>query len=650
MIYKIIHSDFEIDLRNQNIDYTEQNQWFVDGVTINYTLPLSLTLTQELDQAFGMISNINSFLESRSFDVKLHKMNEVFDAELIIESYEDGVMQLSFKYGFEDYPNFNTNLRLLKLEKRTVASLSFDSNTVINQSYPQTNYKYPSVIINPQDLPNNSGRFDEFLGLINNKDGSTYIQNSFDDEENKPLNLNIFQPFPYLMHVLKKGFEDAGFTLSGDILEDEKLKEVLVGCISENYINFSSDQQEWLITSDNLTPFEYADGLNTRDNFSRMAFMNPSEINNWEDVPQSIAQYIRFSNYESIYGQGFAAETLEISEPGIYRIAGNIQFRRFQNNRAFVTFFIDDERIYEKVHGYARSRDVEDFDIIDHTFEVNTPVTLQVRTLNAYRYDDFGELQTELSIFDATITKLASIENGNTIPALNESNEVDLAKVMPDKNFGDLVKSVMASENYDINIDVLLNQVIMNKVTNQITGPPLQDLSSFEVNQPRLETEELKSFLLKFQPSSENEYQELLFSRRGTQTQSIQTDENTQEINIDWLPMLNGEINGKTTVDFQDNMRNNIAVFFAPPEGEALTNQPTSLLIPQIFEQNYEDWLSFILFSKVVKFTNICSVEEALLLSVYKKSYIYNQPCIIRQIITRLNDQDYAEVEFELVI
>jgi hypothetical protein len=35
------------------------------------------------------------------------------------------------------------------------------------------------------------------------------------------------QPLPYLMHIIKTGVNDAGFTLAGDILTDADLQQAL---------------------------------------------------------------------------------------------------------------------------------------------------------------------------------------------------------------------------------------------------------------------------------------------------------------------------------------------------------------------------------------------------------------------------------------
>jgi hypothetical protein len=40
--------------------------------------------------------------------------------------------------------------------------------------------------------------------------------------------IRIMQPLPYLMHIIKTGVNDAGFTLAGDILTDADLQQATI--------------------------------------------------------------------------------------------------------------------------------------------------------------------------------------------------------------------------------------------------------------------------------------------------------------------------------------------------------------------------------------------------------------------------------------
>jgi len=649
MIYKIIHKDFEINLLDKNIDYTEQNQWFVDGVSINFTLPISIILTKELDNIFNMISHLNSKIESTTYDVKIYKMETSYDAVLSVDKITGLQIDLSFKYGFDEYPNFSKQLSSLPLEDKDVFGLRQDANSLSDIYWPNTNYKYPAVLV-PQDiLDNDLGRFDAFEGVINLFESGVFVENTFDTETNIASNRTVLQPFPYLLHVLKVGFEDAGFTLSGDVLADQKLQKLLFGKLAEYYINFSGNQQEIYISTLDLTPFV---DLDTGNESYGMAVYNYD----WTSVPIVIQNLVLNDSFSTLISIGWYYETIELSEPGKYILSGNISLLTPPFLDAYLRIFIGDnllksitiDTLDNNSNSYFESISIE-FDLV-----TTTPTFLKIYGLNRFTFEEGGPRNestvTETSIVDLSLTKIASRENGVFVPALNEADKVKLSETMPDKTFGDLVKAVMAWRNLDITVDINNHEVIMNKITESINLPVSQDLRHTEVRFPTREPNEQKSFLLQFQEKQDDlDYKKLLFSREGAQTEGFKRDENTQDINIGLFPVLNKTVDGLTSTFYPDNHQGVISVFYHddPSVTGNLSLDPTSLLIPGVFDQDHKDWLRFRLYSQTFKWSNVVTIEEALSLSVRKKSFAYNQNHFIKQLIVRIIDKDFTEVDLE---
>ena len=208
----------------------------------------------------------------------------------------------------------------------------------------------------------------------------------------------------------------------------------------------------------------------------------------------------------------------------------------------------------------------------------------------------------------------------------------------------------MAWRNLDITVDINNHEVIMNKITESINLPVSQDLRHTEVRFPTREPNEKKSFLLQFQEKQDDlDYKKLLFSREGAQTEGFQKDENTQEINIGLFPVLNKLVDGLTSTFYEDNHQSVISVFYHDDDSVIgnFSLDPTSLLIPSVFEEDHRDWLRFRLFSQTFKWSNVMSIEEALSLSVRKKSFAYGQNHFIKQLIVRIVDKDFTEVDIE---
>lgn len=649
MTYKIIHRDFEIDLLDKNVDYTEQNQWFVNGAPINFTLPVSMTLTRELDEVFNMLSHLNSNVRQTTFDVKIYKMNKFYDAIMSIESIRDLDLEISFKYGFEEYPNFSKALREIPMEEKEVTGLRLDANAVKPLSYPDTNYKYPAVFIPIDIIQDNSTRFDSFEGIINLFEAGAYVENTVDQVDNIAINRSIIQPFPYLIYVLKQGFADAGYTLAGDILEDEKIQKVLFGQVSDYYITFSPTQQEWVLKTTDLLPFTDNSG---NDSTVPGEFIEDPNTSNLPELIRTIIhnEVINQSWPVFIFAQGWFYETLTVTDTGSYKLAGNLVEKKRKFAISFLYIYIDDELVYESLHSDSLQEERSFFESVEFDFVVTSSSTIKVYTMNAI---DYNQEQTEIlesNIVDLTLTKIADLVNGELVPALNEANKVKLNETMPNKNFGELVKAVMAWRNLDIRPDFTTKEVSMNRIDTAISLPVTQDLRDTEVRHPLREPNQKKSFLLKFDSAQDNpDYKQLLYSRNGEQIERIQIDENTEEINIGLLPMFNKAVGVLNTANFEDKNDNILPVFYhddATTQDNA-TLDPTSLMVPTVFEQDYKTWLSFRLYSQTFKWSNILTIEDALVLSTYNRSFAYNQNHLLRQLVVRLIDKDFAEVDFE---
>jgi len=617
-------------------------------------LPISIILTKELDQVFNMISHLNSQIESSTFDVKIYKMNTSYDAVLSIEKITGLQIDLSFKYGFDEYPNFSKELSRLLLEDKDVFGLRQDANSLTETYWPESNYKYPAVLVPLDILDNDFGRFDAFEGVINLFEDEQFVENTFNTETNTALNRTVLQPFPYVLHVLQVGFEDAGFTLSGDILADDKLQKLLFGKISEYYINFSGNQQDISITTLDLTAFV---DIDTGHESYGLDHNNGEIVINidWSGVPIPIQNLLLNQGFPGLISEGWYYRSIELNEPGKYILAGNVTLFSEHYLDSDVRIYIGDNLLYS-MNNDPFVLPLRKFETISIEFNLftTTPTNLKIYGVSCFTFEE-GALETqstvtETSIVDLSLTKIASREFGVFVPALNISNKVKLSETMPDKTFGDLVKAVMAWRNLDITVDINNHEVIMNKITESINLPVSQDLRHTEVRFPTREPNEKKSFLLQFQEKQDDlDYKKLLFSREGAQTEGFQKDENTQEINIGLFPVLNKLVDGLTSTFYEDNHQSVISVFYHDDDSVIgnFSLDPTSLLIPSVFEEDHRDWLRFRLFSQTFKWSNVMSIEEALSLSVRKKSFAYGQNHFIKQLIVRIVDKDFTEVDIE---
>src|SRR5690606_10467146 len=108
---------------------------------------------------------------------------------------------------------------------------------------------------------------------------------------------------------------------------------------------------------------------------------------------------------------------------------------------------------------------------------------------------------------------------------------------VPDMLFGDLMKAVIATKNY--NMEPRGNELWMNLIKNDIEARPVLDLSAYEVKFPKRKFNKGNSFLMKYQDveSEDYKYAEVFQNRDGVVTQGYVKNEKTAEIVINALPL-----------------------------------------------------------------------------------------------------------------
>ena len=284
MILKLILRDLELDLSNYPFTLIEENNWVSDKVQSKYTYPVEFDLTPEQNVALKNITDFNLVSYESLLEAEFYVMGEVHEAIFEIEKHIGMRITGQIRYGLEEFPNYDKPLSELPLENFELGSSIFDyAETIINQTWPAVNFNFPQVITDKIDTDTEQWEF--FEGIINNYVSGDFLINEYDSGSDTQINRNIIQPLPYLLHILEKGFEDAGFILAGEILNDPEFKSATIYALSEFYTSFNTESATFQKHSD-----EY-DSL----------------------VP----------NTQS----GLYSMTIPLTEPGRYKIAGNIIVR-----------------------------------------------------------------------------------------------------------------------------------------------------------------------------------------------------------------------------------------------------------------------------------------------------------------------------------
>ena len=245
---KVIHSNFELDLSNKKMTDISENPVFSDKFSAKYSYPIEIDLDDDLDTAFGFISFYNSSEPLTYIDVMYNHNNVLSPAILEVEEVQGQKLQVTISWGFEEFPSFNKKLVELSLDKFEVPDIYTHAAGIISQTFPAVNYNFPQIHTDKIDIDDEV--WFAFEKILNNYKDGAFLENYVDTIEDITYNTNIMQPIPYLLHVLKQGFLDGGYMMSGGFVNHPMIKKALLYADAEYYTTFEQESYSVLMMSE----------------------------------------------------------------------------------------------------------------------------------------------------------------------------------------------------------------------------------------------------------------------------------------------------------------------------------------------------------------------------------------------------------------
>lgn len=487
---KFVTENFEIDLSGIRTNFTEENPRFKDSVWTKYTLPVEINYDRNFLSKVAQYSSFNN-----ANLPKEHSGYHIFEGRamkgtLTFSDFRNKTAKIQIDSGFEELPNFETKLSDLPLEEKEVADIYDHANEIVLKKYPETNYNFPKLYTDEFDLDSEGWKY--FDSFINNRvrpsGGSIKVFPRNEIQENTEgwdcINRNIIHPMPYLLHVLKVGFTDAGFNLIGDILEDITLKQRLIYSGS-HYFTTADQQYQKTYVYEN----EYYD--------------NVGSVARWK-------------------------KDFTISAPGKYRIIGKF----FTNGIPGINLFIKKNGVEIISYGSGTGT-VGAYMNFDHVIEISIDEAEQNPIFSIeYSGPTFNNLfdseGVNIGVAEININPMRqNTTSGDVIPFVFNFNKVDLKNSVPDMTFGELVNVIRNWRNYDLTFEngtAKMNRIIIDKSKEP------EDFREFEIEDPYRSKNDKKSFNLKF-PEVD-----------GLNVEDIYFDENGYILNQTKLPKDNTEI------------------------------------------------------------------------------------------------------------
>ncbi|WP_341221027.1 hypothetical protein [Polaribacter atrinae] len=605
-MHKIIFDTFEFDLTSYDISTVEDNHWFSSDFSTKYSFPFNFKLTDDLIAIFGDLLDDNIKFIKTEYNCKYVLGNQMEAAVFQIESQIGKQITSFFRFGYDDFPNYDKELSELPLEEVAVDNIYEHAKTIIPQKWPAVNYNYPQIHTEKYDTE--EATWENFAKKINNyvligEDG--FFPENSETVDSTYINKNIIQPLPYLLHVLTVGFLDAGYVLQGDILSHSLFKKMLL-FKDDDYFEDLGDIEEFNVT--------YADHTSTHLNgyyiydISRMLL--PSTTYTVKGVFNAYSKPTPEGNYP------YETSSIGIILNGAY-VTGFLN--RTSEQATFevdVTFTTSDDATQE-LRLYATCSDITFPAPID-------PYKLFVSKLEIER--DLSSIAREIKIY----------------------NDVNLKRAVPKCTFGKLTTEIINLFNLEIVVEG--KEVFLNFIELETNYNSAVDLTNVEELEPQRKFNTLDSLFLSYlKPSNEEvEFTPVFVNKEGVFYNSDKVNDDTEKIEIDILPLIQKNINlTNTAVNFDEGGDDKIYIclYDGLQDDVNTTIAPKELEMPTIHNNFHYKWFNFRLTSINYKWIFKMYLEE--LSAIKKKIFVYGRYHVVNTLLKTQIREDLFEVEIE---
>ncbi|MQP63333.1 hypothetical protein GFJ99_11570 [Flavobacterium sp. LMO6] len=623
---KVIHSNFELDLSSKKITDISENPIFSDKFSTKYSYPIEIDLEDDLDIAFGFISFYNSSDPLTLIDVTYVHNDVLSPAVLEVEEIQGKKMQITISWGFEEFPSWNKKLSELPLDKFEVANIYTHAAGIISQTYPAVNYNFPQIHTDKIDTDDEI--WFAFEKILNNFKDGAFLENYVDTLEDITYNKNIMQPLPYLLHVLKKGFEDGGYNLEGSFTTHPLVQKICMYTDATYHTTFEQESYTIMQMSEDAT-ISLREIVGTFTIPPTFSWQQPQIITN---PTQRVATYTSLTT---------------IIAPGKYRIIGKITLYSLRFLPSSIKIKYRDTIIHSQTIGLFNSRinGIKFEKNIDIVFETLSDLEPNEITIISEQYPT-----EEKVIFDININPIRLHDmSGEAIPTVLNPNQIDLTRAVPDITFGDFVTTL--KNWFNLNLDYDSNNAYLNFTQDDIDLARLKDFNSFEIMEPVRKLQKGNSYVLKFQDVNSKEYSfvPVYHSFDTISNSGYVVNEKTTEIQINGYPLPLAFRNGiQTAHAFEEsNDKLQFVIYDGLTSGINIAKDPTQLLLPSVHENFWKKFFNRRINSQPFTWSFLADSFEILGLNIKDKLSCYSNIHLIKTISKTEIEPEIFEVEIE---
>lgn len=578
-----------LDLSNIDFSTQEENSMLSDKTFTKFFFPFEIHVDDAFIHAFGDYLSDESKDAVTKIEGYLFHENKTHKAVLNIEEGEDGVLMAQIDYGLEEIPNFNKKLSELPLEKFTVPDIHLHAAAVMQKTWPQTNYNFPRIYTERYDQ--DSEVWDAFEGYYNNtriESGNLVVPNNYVDSGGNIFNINIIHPCPHPIYLLKVGFKDAGFDLVGDILSDPDL------------------QKRWVFSGTEYFSMKAQTRL----------YAEATQMDYYFDEAYSVFRNgVWWNMRKRRYNR-----TLSNLLQGNYIVKGAFRVKAF-HGKVICQISSNGSVVWEHNQFY-------DAGVSDLSLPVDIIVPLNQTSNEIMFFVEFIPINKDASdyeVIDFQLTSDVLLDTSATTEdtkAVNNANEIDLSKAVPEMTFGEYVNGIKNFLNYDFT--PVGSKIYMNRLgKNEPSG--VIDFTAFSVKNPKKKFLTKRSFKLNFPEFAEPyKINSMYYDVEGKKLNGVaKEDTNVIDINAYPLPLAKPkESLPLSAIDVAQSSDVIGLVYYDGLVGGVNESKDIpGLLFPELFDKNWLRWLRQRIRGTQYEWSKEVNAEEFSLVSV--KDYIF---------------------------
>lgn len=582
MDFKIYTEKSVLDLSNEKLSIQENNSKVSDQFFTKFLFPFEVKITENIIEEFGDYLSYDSFNLNKIIPCKAEIEGNFQDAKLEILKVEGNTLVGQLDFGFDEIPNFDKPLKDFDYGVIEVEDIHTYAADICKKKYPETNFNFPRIYTkkySPSDK-----MWDAFDGYYNDtvytNEGVLRMRENIIYEDFEIDNVNIIHPCPHILYLIKKGFEDVGLILSGDILTDKNLEQRWVFSGGQYFDNRAQVIENLKVDNTSYDSIFYSveAGKNLK-RFTRKITIKKNEFKLFGKV-----------NSKVVNGVGM-----------IYNCQIKLNNQIIHNTYPSTSLTIEkqfttlaDENTLEII------ADLEDHETLSQDSFIVFDFSLKPKF-------------TDLTDINATFQETGFVKNENAI---------DLKKAVPDITFGELITIIKNWFNYDI---VIKNKTVFMNKNYDYNANNLKSFEDFQSKIPSRKLINKKSYQLKFTDlDGDKKLDYAYYDQSGFKLNGlVQKDSNVIEINGYPMPIGKPKQYGHETAIVMKDSDTILALVYYDGliNGSNNAKNPPGCEFPQLFVEYWEKWLQQRVNSTEFNWKFTANIEE---LSQYSiKDYIF---------------------------